>query len=455
MDDLFQAETSSDFEPLASRLRPKSLQDYVGQSHLLAADKPLRKALEGGVLHSFILWGPPGTGKTSLARLFAEQNDIQFLPISAVTGGVADIRDAVQKANAARQARGQRSLVFVDEVHRFNKSQQDGFLPHIENGTFSFIGATTENPSFQLNSALLSRARVYRLTPLSEDELLILVQKALDVLGSDHQTHYSIAEDAASILLAHANGDARRLITMLEIVVQHKYSSLAAGQASDGVLFTLSRADILGILDENQKQFDKGGDHFYDQISALHKSVRGSDADAALYWFCRMVQSGCDPLYVGRRLVRMASEDIGNADPRALTLCLNACEAFERLGAPEGELALAQAVVYLAVSAKSNAVYTAFNRCMKLIKASPDYPVPMHLRNAPTQLMKEQGMGEGYRYAHDEQDAFAAGEVYLPEMLAGTAFYQPVDRGLETKIGEKMARLRDLNAQSTKKRYPT
>lgn len=453
MSDLFRSEPECSFEPLASRLRPRSLSDYVGQAHLLAPGKALRRALEQGLLHSFILWGPPGTGKTSLAQLFADLNGINFIPISAVSGGMSDIRAAVQSAQKAMRMSNQRSLVFVDEVHRFNKAQQDGFLPFIENGTFSFIGATTENPSFHLNSALLSRARVYRLNPLSEEELGELLTKTLNALRDDNHLRMELAPDARRMLIDHSSGDARRLITMVEIVVQQTQAQ--RDKEENELVSCITQQDVRGILDENQKSFDKAGDHFYDQISALHKSVRGSDPDAALYWFCRMIQGGCDPLYLGRRLIRMASEDIGNADPRALQLCLNASESYERLGSPEGELVLAQAVIYLAVSAKSNAVYAAYKACMGFIKESPDFPVPMHIRNAPTQLMKDEGMGQGYRYAHDEPEAFAAGEVYLPESIKEMKFYNPVKRGLEIRIAEKLDRLAEMNRRSDTKRYPS
>lgn len=417
--------------PLAARLRPKSLAGFVGQSHLLSEGQPLYEALQSGRLHSFILWGPPGVGKTTLAQIAAQTADADFVQLSAVLSGVKDIRAAVVNAEAARRS-GRETVLFVDEVHRFNKSQQDAFLPHVEEGTLTFIGATTENPSFEVNSALLSRARVYRLLALSVDDLSRLLLNAVAVLDRP----IVLTDTARQWLAESADGDGRRALTQLELALD----LLPEGEA---------RIDLALIEVLNQgrsRRFDKGGDVFYDQISALHKSVRGSDPDASLYWFARMLDGGCDPLYIARRLVRMASEDIGNADPRALDLCLSAWQVQERLGSPEGELALAQAVVYLACAAKSNAVYTAYKAVATEVSAQNSLPVPDHLRNAPTALMREQGFGADYRYAHDEPDAFAAGVNYFPEGMPATRFYYPVDRGLEIKIAEKLAYLRQQNA---------
>ncbi|MGB0721810.1 MAG: replication-associated recombination protein A [Gammaproteobacteria bacterium] len=415
-------------------MRPRNLDEYAGQTHVLGPGKPLRQAIEGGRIHSMILWGPPGTGKTTLARLVAGYLDAEFLTLSAVLGGVKDIRAAVDKARAA-QSMGRRSVLFVDEVHRFNKAQQDAFLPHVEDGTVTFIGATTENPSFELNNALLSRARTYVLKSLDDNELGHVVDAALHDqqrgLGSRGIT---LEPDARAILVAAADGDARRALTLLEIA-----SDLAEGA-------TIGRAAVEAVAAHGTRRFDKGGDAFYDQISALHKAVRGSDPDAALYWLARMIDGGCDPRYVNRRIVRMASEDIGNADPRALEITLNAARTFERLGAPEGELAIAQAVAYLACAAKSNAVYTAWKAAQSDARERGSLEVPMHLRNAPTRLMKELGHGKDYRYAHDEPDAYASGENYFPEGMEGTRYYQPVERGLEIKIAEKLRRLRGEGA---------
>ncbi|WP_454904358.1 replication-associated recombination protein A [Variovorax gossypii] len=425
---------TSAHQPLAERLRPRTLGEVIGQQHLLGPGMSLRIAFESGQPHSCILWGPPGTGKTTIARLMADAFDAQFLSISAVLGGVKDIREAVDLATAARDGlTQQRTIVFVDEVHRFNKSQQDAFLPHVESGLFTFIGATTENPSFEVNSALLSRAAVYVLQSLNEGDLKQIVTRAQGI-----QAVPAIDATAVDRLVAYADGDARRLLNTLE--------TLAVAARAEK-LSNISDEWLLRVLGERMRRYDKGGEQFYDTISALHKSVRGSDPDAALYWFVRMLDGGADPRYMARRLVRMASEDIGLADPRALRLALDAAEVYERLGTPEGELALAECVVYLAIAPKSNAVYKAYNAVRALVKKDSTRPVPMHLRNAPTKLMKELDYGKGYRYAHDEEGGFAAGERYLPDGLEGQVFYEPVDRGLEIRIGEKLRELRRLNAE--------
>ena len=424
--------------PLAARMRPQTLEYYLGQEHLLAEDKPLRRALDSGQLHSMIFWGPPGVGKTTLAQLIAHLCDAHFISISAVLAGVKDIRAAVEEAKK-QQFFQRRTILFIDEVHRFNKAQQDAFLPYVEDGTVIFVGATTENPSFEINNALLSRARVYQLNALNDDALIRIIKHAAEREG------WIIDAAQAARIASHADGDARRALNLIELAGD---MVLSRGEARD-----LNEEIIDQVLNGQPRRFDKGGDLFYEQISALHKSVRGSSADGALYWFARMLDGGCEPLYIARRLVRMASEDIGNADPRALRICLDAWDVQERLGSPEGELAMAQAVCYLAAAPKSNAVYTAYNAVRRDIAAAPSYDVPMHLRNAPTGMMKKQGFGDGYRYAHDEVDAYAAGENYLPEEIKDSVYYQPVERGLEKKIAEKLRYLRQRDAESPHTRY--
>jgi putative ATPase len=423
--------------PLAERLRPRTLDEVAGQAHLLGPGKPLRTAFESRQLRSMILWGPPGVGKTTLARLLAAAADAELQVLSAVLAGVKDIREAVEHAQAARRA-GRATIVFVDEVHRFNKAQQDAFLPHVESGLFTFIGATTENPSFEVNAALLSRATVHVLKPLQDEALGMLLQRAQTLLQAP-----PLSDAARDRLVAHADGDARRLLNAYENAAALALRS-AAAQVDEALLEQ--------ALGEQLRRYDKGGDQFYDTISALHKSVRGSDPDAALYWLARMLDGGVDPRYVARRLLRMASEDIGLADPRALHLAVDAAAVYERLGSPEGELALAQAAVYLAMAPKSNAVYSAWNAARALVRSDGTRPVPEHLRNAPTRLMKQLGHGDGYRYAHDEAGGFAAGESYLPDGLPHTRLYEPVPRGLELRIGERLAELRALNAAAAKAR---
>lgn len=428
-------------QPLAARMRPETLDEYVGQAHLLARGKPLREALEQGALHSMIFWGPPGVGKTTLARLLAKVSDAHFETVSAVLAGVKEIRQAVEIARQQSAQFGRRTLLFVDEVHRFNKSQQDAFLPYVEDGTLIFVGATTENPSFELNNALLSRARVYVLKSLDEGALRQLLTRALTEAKGLGELQLSLPEESVSMLLAAADGDGRRLLNLLEN---------AADLTEPGA--EISPAVLSDLLGDGRRRFDKGGEAFYDQISALHKSVRGSNPDAALYWYARMLDGGCDPLYIARRVVRMASEDIGNADPRALALCLNAWDVQERLGSPEGELAIAQAIVYLACAAKSNAVYSAFKAAKADAASRGSLEVPLHLRNAPTKLMKELGYGEEYRYAHDEPGGYAAGEDYFPAAMPPQQYYQPVPRGLESKIREKLDHLAELDRRSAWRR---
>ncbi|KQW87532.1 recombination factor protein RarA [Massilia sp. Root418] len=434
MDDLFKTEPRP---PLAEALRPKTMDEVIGQQHLLGEGKPLRLAFQAGKPHSMILWGPPGVGKTTLARLTANAFDAEFIALSAVFAGVKDIRAAMEQAQQNLDRHGKHTLLFVDEIHRFNKSQQDALLPFVESGLVTFIGATTENPSFEVNSALLSRAQVYVLKSLTEDEMRQLLLKA----QKEALPHLTFEDAAADTLIGYADGDARRFLNLLE---------QADNAASSGGIRKIDAKFVENAMTLNARRFDKGGDNFYDQISALHKSVRGSNPDGALYWFCRMIDGGADPRYLSRRIVRMAWEDIGLADPRALTMANDAAATYERLGSPEGELALGQAVIYLAVAAKSNAGYNAFNQAMAFVKRDKSREVPVHLRNAPTKLMKELGYGHEYRYAHDEPHAYAAGETYLPDGMAEPGWYQPVPRGLESKIADKLAFLRGLDDEARK-----
>lgn len=438
MSDMFET-TAVPHAPLAELLRPKTLSEVIGQQHLLGPGKPLRLAFESGTPHSMILWGPPGVGKTTLARLMASSFEAEFIALSAVFSGVKDIREAMQQAELTLAQHQRRTLLFVDEVHRFNKSQQDAFLPYVESGVVTFIGATTENPSFEVNSALLSRAAVYVLKSLSEEDLTQLFERA----RIEAFAEVEFEDDARDRLVGYADGDARRLLNVLE---QIRTAAETAGVENIDTPF------LENALASDLRRFDKGGDAFYDQISALHKSVRGSDPDAALYWLVRMLDGGADPLYMGRRLVRMAIEDIGLADPRAWEISLNACAIYERLGSPEGELALAEAAQYLAIAAKSNAAYAAYNAARAHVAKDKSRPVPDHLRNAPTKLMKNMGLGKEYRYAHDEPEAYAAGENYFPEGMAKPHWYQPTPRGLESKIADKLAHLRELDKEALKKK---
>lgn len=446
MDTLSLDFSDNQFQPLAARMRPRTLAEYGGQQHLLAPGKPLPRAIEAGHLHSMILWGPPGTGKTTLAEIIAGYARASVERISAVTSGVKEIREAIERARQSRQA-GQRTVLFVDEVHRFNKSQQDAFLPHIEDGTITFIGATTENPSFELNSALLSRARVYLLKSLTVNDIEALLSQAMaDTERGLGGQQLRLPDDTRRMIAELVNGDARRALNTLEMVAD------MATADGEGVRH-LTAALLTEVAGERSARFDNKGDRYYDLISALHKSVRGSAPDAALYWYARIITAGGDPLYVARRLLAIASEDIGNADPRAMQVALAGWDCYTRVGPAEGERAIAQAIVYLACAPKSNAVYQAFNAAMKAARESPDYDVPDHLRNAPTRLMKEMGLKKGYRYAHDEPQGYAAGEEYFPQEMAGTRYYSPVNRGLETKIAEKLEWLAEQDHNSQIKRY--
>lgn len=445
---LFQ--TDAPYQPLADKFRPAELGQFLGQQHILAPGKPLYEAIRSGTPHSMIFWGPPGTGKTTLAKIVAASCDAHFENISAVLSGVKEIREAIANARRVREQEGRKTILFVDEVHRFNKSQQDAFLPHIEDGTVIFIGATTENPSFELNNALLSRGRVYVLKSLDDEALTDIIDQVLDDEERGLGLPLVLTDAQKARLVMAADGDARRLLNLLELS-QDLFDSNELKEKEQEL--HLSDESLEQILQGSTRRFDKGGDSFYEQISALHKAVRGSSPDAALYWLTRMLDGGCDPLYVARRVVRMASEDIGNADPRALSIALAAWDTQERLGSPEGELAIAQAVVYMACAAKSNAVYTAYKAAMREVRNNPSYEVPMHLRNAPTTLMKDMDYGSEYRYAHDEPDAYAPGENYMPEDLQDSRYYFPVERGLEDKIKQKLDYLRSLDEQSKNKRY--
>jgi len=438
---LFNADDA--LRPLADRMRPANLDEFHGQAHLLSAESSLRQALENDRLHSMVFWGPPGTGKTTLARMIAAHSDAQFMSLSAVLSGVKDIRESVANAKALLDSTGQRSVLFVDEVHRFNKSQQDAFLPHIEDGTIYFVGATTENPSFELNNALLSRVRVYVLKSLGSEDLLNIIDRALqDKERGLGNLDITFSEEHREALVASADGDARRALVLLDLAVDCAHR--------DGDKLLIDEAVLKEVTRDSFRQFDRGGDQFYDQISALHKSIRGSDPDAALYWFCRMIDGGCDPAYIARRVLRFASEDIGNADPRAAQLGLYAWDTYARLGSPEGELAIAHAILFMACAPKSNAVYSAYKEAMNFVRSTGTEPVPDHLKNAPTSLMKVLGHGKGYRYAHDEEGGFAAGVRYFPETLPEQEFYSPVERGLEIRIAERLRELRVLNRDSEK-----
>ena len=436
-----QFQSEQGYQPLASRMRPKRLSEYIGQTHLLSPGKPLREAIDSSQLHSMILWGPPGVGKTTIATLISEVCDVHFQSLSAVLSGVKDIREAIAIAKQEKVGSGRKTLLFIDEVHRFNKSQQDAFLPHVEDGTIIFVGATTENPSFELNNALLSRARIYKLKSLEIGQLVEVLKQAIGQDGELAEKSVSAPDLVLTVIARAADGDARRALNILELA-----SDMAGGSGLT--------EELLGeVFGDELRRFDKDGDIFYEQISALHKSVRGSDPDASLYWFVRMIDGGCDPVYIARRVVRMATEDIGNADPRALEIALNAWSVQERLGSPEGELAIAQAVVYLAVAAKSNAVYSAVGAIKQVVADTGSLEVPMHIRNAPTAMMADMGYGDDYQYAHNHEDAFVPGESYVPPELHGLQFYHPVARGTETKISEKLEYLRKQNKSSEFQRY--